>query len=172
MTDYRQLQKDALDAAGGDRWEATSLIEDALESAAINGDQHAQHLLKTARRRGLRDHLNYYCRTSHGRLALISIGVTVPAGKSVHRRTKYGREKQLHLPFLDMEFDEIRTKIQEIVGQRSSLYHTLIAAARLLELEGCVPGARTPRTALRAMQMSLDEWLVGARVPLAHDGGR
>jgi hypothetical protein len=41
MTDYRQLQKDALTAAGGDRVEATLRIENALVSAEANDDGHA-----------------------------------------------------------------------------------------------------------------------------------
>jgi len=104
-----------------------------------------------------------YCRTSHGRLALVRFGVSVPAGKSVHRRAHDGAVIQLHLPFLDMDFDEIRNKVREIVGQRENLYYNIVAAARLLELEGLVPDARTPRAALRTLGVDVLDWLKEAR---------
>lgn len=163
MTDYRKLQQDALKAARGDRLQATLLIEDALVSAQANADWHAAHILDGARRKGLRHELNVYCRTSHGRLALVKFGVSVPAGKSVHRRAQDGAVIQLHLPFLDMEFDEIRSKVREIVGQREDLYFNIVAAARLLELEGLVPDARTPRDALRRLGVDVQDWLREAR---------
>jgi hypothetical protein len=163
VTDYRQLQRDALAAAQGDRVEATLLIEDALVSADANADPHAGHILEAARRKGLRHHLDVYCRTSHGRLLLVTFGVSVPAGKAVHRRTQDGAVTQLHLPFLDMTFDEIRDKIHELVGQREFLYRSIVAAARLLELEGHVPDVRTPRAVLRRLGVDVLDWLKEAR---------
>ena len=115
-------------------------------------------------RRGFRDDLNDFCRTRNGRLALAVVNATIPAGKSVHRREATGRVQQLHIPFVDMLFAEIRDKIGEMVGQENRLYDNVLAAIRFLELEAVCPGARTPREALRRLGVSAQTWLDGARI--------
>jgi hypothetical protein len=66
VIDYRKLQQWALDKAGGDHAAAVDLIVDAVESAAINGDTVTIYTRKLAMRRGFRDDLNDYCRTTGG----------------------------------------------------------------------------------------------------------
>jgi hypothetical protein len=172
VIDYSKLQQWALKKAGGDRAAAVEIILDEIESAAVNGDSVAFHARLQAMRRGLRDDLNEYCRTHHGRLTLTVVNATIPAGKAVHRRGRGGKVKQLHLPFIDMVFAELRDKIVELVGQQDRLYHNVLAAVRFLELETVCRGARTPREALDRLGVTAQEWLNGTQIiPSSAQGG-
>ena len=143
-----------------------------MESAAVNGDTVAIHTQHLAMRRGIRADLTDYCRSQNGRLTLAVVNATVPAGKSVHRRGRGGKVKQLHLLFIEMVFAEIRDKIVELLGQQNCLYNNVLAAARFLELETVCPGARTPREALELLGMSAQEWLDGTQIiPSSAQGG-
>lgn len=172
MIDYPKLQQWALQKARGDRTAATELIIDAVESAAVNGDTVAIHTRHLVMRRGVRVDLTDFCRSQNGRLALAVVNATIPAGKSVHRRGRGGKVKQLHLPFIDMVFVEIRDKIVELLGQQNRLYNNVLAAARFLELEVVCHGARTPKEALERLGMSAQEWLNGTQIiPSSAQGG-
>jgi hypothetical protein len=111
-------------------------------------------------------------RSKNGRLTLAVVNATIPAGKSVHRRGRGGEVRQLHLPFIDMVFAELRDKIVELVGQQDRLYHNVLAAVRFLELETVCPGARTPREALDRLGVTAQQWLNGTQIiPSSAQGG-
>lgn len=162
---YQQIQQDALAQTGGDKKAATYIIYELLQQAAQNGDREALGILGRATLRGLRQELDDFCRSNEGRLVLTIVNGTtsqdtVPASKSVHRRQDNGDVEQLELPYLDMLFEEIRSKIAEMSGQRDRLYKSVVTAARLLELQAKVPSAKTPRAALRQLGVTVEQWLV------------
>jgi len=171
VIDYPKLQQWALKRAGGDRTAATELIIDVVESAAVNGDTVAIHTRHLAMRRGFRADLTDFCRSKNGRLTLAVVNATIPAGKSVHRRGRGGKVRQLHLPLIEMLFGELRDKVVELVGQHDRLYNNVLAAVRFLELEVACPGARTPREALERLGVSAQEWLDGTQIIGTAQGG-
>lgn len=170
MSDYyRRLQQDCLVQNSGDKRTAVDCIYDELRGAAQAGSLEADAILGRATRAGIRKDLDDFCRSAEGRLALTIIGASdpikdsVPASKSIHRRLPSGEIEQLELTFLDMLFAEIRQKLAEMGYQRDRLYTSIVAAARFLELETAVPGARSPREALDRLGVTTEEWLSQSR---------
>lgn len=169
--DYRRERQQALEGAAGDRATASEALKETVESLAVNGDVEAEIVCDRMMLAGFRQDIDQFATTREGRLVIAIAGqsTTVPAAKSVHRRRPDATIEQLALPMLDLQFAEIRQKIEEMGNQYERLFLGIRTLDALLKLEtklaehnrilGTNFTAATPREALRHLGVSAEDWL-------------